>query len=412
MTDTLLEAGTSAADNPNYLRAVTDMSERCAVVTQDAIYSANGIKLVEKGARIDSRLYDRLVQHKLRDPIDQHLSVENVVNVASLLDMARALCEKLPLLRLVQALGSPERLLAPLRFLPLTGPVAFKLTVMREQRPELFRHSLQMLHDVGVLYMALAWRDPQNKVTGIERKHLVAHPITAMLMVRDAQVYSRAVEDAVLEHHERMDGTGYPRGLAGAQISPLGRILMLAEMVAAFYEKAIDMPAQQLSLALRLNHRKFPADLVAHVLPLLQEELDPDRSQALPTGEHINAMARALVQAFQQWDGAKAEQGTVPGKDGPAAFVEGRLQSLQKALTEAGAHPNHQVQLIEQLQGDADGLAEVAFVVREALWQLESIVNSCQRRWPGVLEGAQPADLAVARWCDWVRAQASGTIAA
>ncbi len=201
-------------------------------------------------------------------------------------------------------------------------------------------------------------------------------------------------------------------GWPGAQISPLGRILILAEMVAAFYEKAIDMPAQQLSLALRLNHRKFPADLVAHVLPLLQEELDPDRSQALPTGEHINAMARALVQAFQQWDGAKAEQGTVPGKDGPAAFVEGRLQSLQKALTEAGAHPNHQVQLIEQLQGDADGLAEVAFVVREALWQLESIVNSCQRRWPGVLEGAQPADLAVARWCDWVRAQASGTIAA
>ena len=431
MTDTLLEAGTSAADNPNYLRAVTDMSERCAVVTQDAIYSDNGIKLVEKGARIDSRLYDRLVQHKLREPIDQHLSVENVVSVTSLLKAAQALCGKQPLQRLVQALGSPERVLAPLRFLPMTGLIAFKLTVMREQRPELFRHSLQMmlvalflgiksglserdcvslaaaalLHDVGVLHMAPAWRDPQNKVTGVERKQLVAHPITAMLMVRDAQVYSRAVEEAVLEHHERMDGTGYPRGLTGAQISPLGRILILAEMVSAFYEKSIDLPAQQLSLALRLNHRKFPAELVVHVLPLLQEELGQDRSQALPMGEHINAMARALVQAFQQWDGAKTEQGATLGKDGPAAFVDGRLQALQRALTEAGAHPSHQVQLIEQLQGDADGLAEVAFVVREALWQLESIVNSCQRRWPGVLDGSQPADLAVARWCDWVRAQ-------
>lgn len=431
MTDTLLEAGTSAADNPNYLRAVTDMSERCAVVTQDAIYSDNGIKLVEKGARIDSRLYDRLVQHKLREPIDQHLSVENAVSVTSLLEAAQALCGKQPLQRLVQALGSPERVLAPLRFLPMTGLIAFKLTVMREQRPELFRHSLQMmlvalflgiksglserdcvslaaaalLHDVGVLHMAPAWRDPQNKVTGVERKQLVAHPITAMLMVRDAQVYSRAVEEAVLEHHERMDGTGYPRGLTGAQISPLGRILILAEMVSAFYEKSIDLPAQQLSLALRLNHRKFPAELVVHVLPLLQEELGQDRSQALPMGEHINAMARALVQAFQQWDGAKTEQGATLGKDGPAAFVDGRLQALQRALTEAGAHPSHQVQLIEQLQGDADGLAEVAFVVREALWQLESIVNSCQRRWPGVLDGSQPADLAVARWCDWVRAQ-------
>ena len=54
MTDTLLEAGARATENPNFLRAVTDMAERCAVVTQDAIYSANGIKLVEKGARIDS----------------------------------------------------------------------------------------------------------------------------------------------------------------------------------------------------------------------------------------------------------------------------------------------------------------------------------------------------------------------
>ena len=439
MTDTLLEAGARATENPNFLRAVTDMAERCAVVTQDAIYRANGIKLVEQGARIDSRLYDRLVQHKLREPIDQNLSVENVVSVDALLETARAMCQQQPLQRLVKALGSHDRLLAPLRFLPLTGPIAFKLTVMREQRPELFRHSLQMmlvalflgikcgmserdcvplaaaglLHDMGVLHMAPEWRDPQNKVSGVERRQLVAHPITAMLMVRDAQVYSRAVEEAVLEHHERMDGTGYPRGLAGAQISTLGRILMLAEMVAAFYEKAIDMPAQQLSLALRLNHRKFPAELVAHVLPVLQDELDQDRSQALPTGEHINAMARALMQAFEQWDGAKAAQGAaLLDKDSPAAFVEGRLKALQKALTEAGAHPNHQVQLIEQLQGDAEGLAEVAFVVREALWQLESIVNSCQRRWPGVLEGPQPADQAVARWCDWVRAQARGAIAA
>ena len=71
-------------------------------------------------------------------------------------------------------------------------------------------------------------------------------------------------------------------------------------------------------------------------------------------------------------------------------------------MTEAGAHPNHQVQLIEQLQGDAEGLAEVAFVVREALWQLESIVDSCHRLWPDLYDRASPADAAVADWCDWV----------
>ena len=104
-----------------------------------------------------------------------------------------------------------------------------------------------------------------------------------MLMLKDAGVYPRSVEIAVLEHHERMDGSGYPRGLPGAEISPMGRILLLAEVVTAFYEKYTDMPAQRLSLVLRLNHRKFPAALVAHVLPLLQEDVARD-SALMPPG--------------------------------------------------------------------------------------------------------------------------------
>lgn len=89
MTDPLLEIGDSVEDRPHYLRIVTDMAERCPVVTQDAIYSESGVKLVEKGARIDSRLYDRLVQHKLREPLDTHLSVNNAVSVESLQEAAR-----------------------------------------------------------------------------------------------------------------------------------------------------------------------------------------------------------------------------------------------------------------------------------------------------------------------------------
>ena len=433
MTDPLLATDERAPDSAHYLRAVTDMAERCAVVTQDAIYSASGIKLVEKGARIDCRLYDQLVQHKLSEPIDSHLSVDNAVDAPVLVAAAKELLETAPLPRLLaQSLATPERLITPLRSLPLTGPIAFKLTVMREQRPDVYQHSLQfmlvalflgvksgmgeqecvslaaaaLLHDVGVLHMDPAWRDPQNKVTGVERKHLVAHPITAMLMVREARVYARAVELAVLEHHERMDGTGYPRGISGKDISPLGQILMLTEVVTAFYEKGSDMPAQQLSLALRLNHRKFPAVLVSHLLPLLQDGQHNDPSQALPTGERIEAMARTLVEAFRSWEQAKStapEQLAATGQGGAAAFVETRLRALLKALTEAGAHPDHQAVLIEQLRGDAAGLAEVAFVVREGLWQLESIVNDCQRRWPH--GDGQPAEGTVEPWCNAVLAQ-------
>lgn len=83
------------------------------------------------------------------------------------------------------------------------------------------------------------------------------------------------------------------------------------------------------------------------------------------------------------------------------AFADIRLQALQKALIEAGSHPRQQGDLLEQLQGDALGLAEVALVGREALWQLQSIVNACYRRWPQLTDRASPADAAVADWCDW-----------
>ncbi|HQS21920.1 MULTISPECIES: HD domain-containing phosphohydrolase [unclassified Acidovorax] len=427
MTDPFLAA--TAPDSPHYLRALTDMADRRAVVTQDAIYTDNGIKLVEKGARIDSRLYDRLVQHKLREPIDRHLTVENAVDVSALIAAGQDLAEQgvLPQM-LAQALGSAGKLLAPLRSVSLPDPVAFKLTVMRDQRPGLFEHSLQMmmvavflglksglserdcvplaaaalLHDAGVLHMDPSWMDPLNKVTGVQRKHLVAHPITSMLMLKDAGVYPRSVEIAVLEHHERMDGSGYPRGLPGAEISPMGRILLLAEVVTAFYEKYTDMPAQRLSLVLRLNHRKFPAALVAHVLPLLHEDVARD-SALMPLGADAPVQIDTLAGAFEQWEQLKAALPPAARQEPGSvfAFADIRLQALQKALIEAGSHPRQQGDLLEQLQGDALGLAEVALVGREALWQLQSIVNACYRRWPQLTDRASPADAAVADWCDW-----------
>ena len=418
-----------AANSPHYLRALTDMADQRTVVAGAAIYTDKGIKLVEKGARIDSRLYDRLVQHKLREPIDRHLEVENPVDVPALVAAAQALLEQqaLPNL-LVQAWGSGSRLLMPLRSVPLPPSMACKLTVMRDRRPELFQHSLEMmtvalflglktglserdcstlaaaalLHDLGVLHMDPAWNDPDHKVVGVQRKHLVAHPITAMLMIRDTGAYSKAVEVAVLEHHERMDGSGYPRGLAGAEISPMGRILLLAEVVAAFYEKYDDMPAQRLSLVLRLNHRKFPAALATCILPLLQEEVARE-SSLMPLGNDAPRQIELLAEAFAYWDNLKA---AVPGgaKAAPGsafAFADARLLALQKALLESGSHPRQQNELMSQLKGDAIGLAEVALVGREALWQMQSIINACHRRWPLLPDRATPEDTAVADWCDW-----------
>ncbi|HSV51953.1 MAG TPA: HD domain-containing phosphohydrolase [Burkholderiaceae bacterium] len=422
-------------DTEHYLRAVADLGDKRVVMAEGAIYSASGIKLVEKGVPIDSRLYERLVQHKLREPIDSQLTVEGAVDAAGLQAAARALLADAPLPRLLASgLKSPDVLAAPLGRLRLPRPMAFKLTLMREQQPDLFQHSLEMtlvalflgmrselrpevldavasaalLHDIGMLHMHPAWRDPQYRLTGLERTHLVAHPITSMLMVRNCQSYPREVETAVLEHHERHDGSGYPRGLQGAAISPLGKILLLAVVVAALFHKHKRAPAQKLSLVLRLKHRMFDATLVGYLMPLLRE--DALRQSVNRPAALVYQYGELLASAVEKWSALKM---TIPatefadGANGPARLLDSRLQALVRSLTEAGNQPGGHAQLVQSLGDDAEGLAELGLIGREALWELQSIVNACQRRWPDLADNprAGSGDEAVAEWCEWMQDQ-------
>jgi HD-GYP domain-containing protein (c-di-GMP phosphodiesterase class II) len=419
-------------DPAHYQRAVTALGDSCVVQARGAIFSASGVKLVDQGARVDRRLLERLVARKLREPIEQQLAVEGAVDSAALCGAAQALIATAPLARLLAAaLPAPEDLLTPLSRLALPPAMAFKLTLMRAQQPSLFDHSVEMalaavflglrsgmsstecedlaaaalLHDIGMLYMDPAWRDPQYRLSGRERKHLAAHPITSMLLVRATRAYRAEVEQAILEHHERHDGSGYPRGLRGGALSPMGKVLVLAEVASAMFEKYARAPALRLSLVLRMKHRLFDAALVAHLMPLLRGDIARD-ARSRPWGPQ-RAKGELLVGAVEQWSALKA--GIDPAeladpKHSPCALLDARFMSLVRALTEAGLHPRNQTQLAESLADDEEGLAELDMLGSEACWELRSIVSECQRRWPELGEGAtaREGDAAVALWCAWV----------
>ncbi|MEX8195146.1 HD-GYP domain-containing protein [Comamonas guangdongensis] len=420
---------TSPEDGAHFLRAVTDMAARRHVVTGEAIYTDKGVKLVDKGSHIDSRMYERLVEHKLRDPIDKYLSVEGCVDLPGIATRAAAQCEATELMRrLAQALGGAERLLAPVRKIMLPPQMGFKLTVMREQRPELFEHSLQMMlvaiylaqkegwdehdrgllataalvHDVGMLYVDPAWIDSEHWLNGAERRHLIAHSVTGMLIVRSVGCYPQAVEMAVLDHHERMDGSGYPRGSRGDAISKMGQVLLLAEVVSAFFDKFQDLPGQRLSLMLRMNHRCYPAHLVRHILPLLYDEMAPG-TPLPPLQAEVTQNLTALSAAFQMWTELSRqfpENWQAMPDHQAAIFIEAGLARMQHRLAGAGLHPHQQTELLASLPEDVQGMGELALVGREALWQLQAIVNACLRRWPGTQARMHAVDAAVMDWCE------------
>jgi hypothetical protein len=128
----------------------------------------------------------------------------------------------------------------------------------------------------------------------------------------------------------------------------------------------------------------------------------------MPLGNDAARQIDLLAEAFAHWDQLKAAlpQGSRAAVAGSAfAFADARLLALQKALLEAGSHPQQQGELMAHLQGDVVGLAEVALVGRDALWQLQSILNASHRRWPQLADRATPQDAAVADWCDWAMAR-------
>lgn len=422
----------------HYQQVVLSVCERRTVVTTKTVFSSTDIKLVEGGVQIRPDFYRRLAQHALRTPLEELLTVvDDPLSIASLVDLAREQCLQDPLL---QALVDGDNavttaaLVAPLQTMSLPPSLAFMLSVMREQYPEQLAHAMHvalvavylglrsglskgecanlaaagLLHDVGTLHIDPVWLDGSRPITGSEREELARHPIIAAQLVNASGVYPRSVSVAILEHHERMDGSGYPRGTSGRQISPMGQILLLAEVIAAFFEKyAKDGAAVRLSLTLRLGYHKFPVELVALVLPLLQQT-------NIQTGDaddlqQVQALSACIAKTLAHWSELQAQNGLASSQDHagePWAFVTQRLHALQRSLFDAGCHPEQQGELLPLLQDDTHGLKEMLFLVREALWQLRSIAHTTATRWPQIRESQATGDVAVRTWRDALLAMA------
>lgn len=425
----------------HYLRAIASMAKDESLVLRDAIYTANGVRLADKGMLLDSAFYDSLVNERLRHPIDELVDVRRLVDVPTLEAECMTLCESAVLPRMLMlALGETEqwRLLAPLADMVWPQQASFKLTVMRSQRQVLYEHSLSMLlvsvylgvrqglsdeqlaqlaaaallHDVGMLFMEPSWTDPQHKLTADERRQLSVHSITAMLVIRSTAAYPAEVEMAVLEHHERMDGSGYPRNVGGEHISPLGQILLVAEVVSAFFDKyAQDRPAMRLSLMLRLNRQRFPADLVGHVHQLLRLAPEMGTADLQPVAADVRHSLVRLSMLLDHWQRVRSR---LPAKwqllpSGRAGlYMDTRMATLEAELAEAGALPKQQIAMMHWMQHSPEALTEQSFINREALWQLETCVHTCLRRWPQIMQRKDAVAQAVADWVEQAQAVLAG----
>jgi hypothetical protein len=98
---------------------------------------------------------------------------------------------------------------------------------MRVERVEAIRYA-GMLHDVGKLGVPTSVLQKNGALTDDEYAAIQLHPMRGLDIVREIGFLDEALA-GIMHHHERIDGKGYPMGLAGDEIPEFARVLAVAD---------------------------------------------------------------------------------------------------------------------------------------------------------------------------------------
>jgi HD-GYP domain-containing protein (c-di-GMP phosphodiesterase class II) len=90
-----------------------------------------------------------------------------------------------------------------------------------------------LLLDIGKLEMPESLLKKPSKLSAAEASLIQTHVNAGINLLEAQEPLSPNIKLGINEHHERMDGSGYPRGLAGAEISIFGRMAAIADSFAA-----------------------------------------------------------------------------------------------------------------------------------------------------------------------------------
>jgi HD superfamily phosphohydrolase YqeK len=98
---------------------------------------------------------------------------------------------------------------------------------MRPERVGAIRYA-GMLHDVGKLGVPTSVLQKRGSLSDDEYAAVQLHPMRGLDMVREIGFLDEALA-GIMHHHERIDGRGYPMGLAGDEIPEFARVLGVAD---------------------------------------------------------------------------------------------------------------------------------------------------------------------------------------
>lgn len=264
-----------------YAEYLAHLSIQNPVFVAEDIYSAAGDLLLAQSTVLDTAALSRLKSKTLVRPLIHCIHIEKCITADDLLhhllDAIRSTEYFQALAERKHPLSSLEPVCAMLSDLPLVQQF---LTVMHAQMNDLYQRTLcvslwalyiaqemrlpiadtsdvfwaALTHDVGMLHVDPSILNKTDELTPDEWLHLQNHVNISTQILTGVPGLSIAVINAVSEHHERCDGTGYPLAKVESELSILGQVLAVADAMVGIY----------------FNHFKAQGRRWREVIPILE----------------------------------------------------------------------------------------------------------------------------------------------
>lgn len=132
-----------------------------------------------------------------------------------------------------------------------------------------------LVHDIGKISIPAEILSKPTRLSPMEQELVKGHAQAGYDILKNVHLDS-PVAETILQHHERLDGSGYPRGLKGEEILLEARIIAVADVLEAMSSHRPYRPALGINAAieelLRGRDKQYDAHVVDALMRLINEK--------------------------------------------------------------------------------------------------------------------------------------------
>jgi HD-GYP domain-containing protein (c-di-GMP phosphodiesterase class II) len=407
--DTLEEV---AAEQNHYASHLAEVNKSNDVIATKDVYNENGLLVVPMDTAINHEIADKILRHRLIEPLEEQVQLENALDGNGLNEGIDFFLGKYSDVRQVHSDCEFQTTLNRLVTSDILFPILLQeLTVMQETLPNEYYKTLfcawlsallaremelndefirisflaGLTHDIGLLHISPDILHKKDAFTAAEWRAMQSHVVVGQLLLKKLDGKNSRAARAVLEHHERCDGSGYPVGRNGEHLDIIGQIVGMADSIQAIRVNQFEEVGRNLRDTmpfLHMNSHVYPLAVYEAMCSVLKKSnLKPSVinpfcntssliSTLLSRGEKLNDSALFLAKIMELKDSIK--EGTSYHK------VISVAQPVAKMIDASGLIGDEISAWLKNYQTkdenrDLQQLSEMELMQNELYWQLKRV---------------------------------------